>query len=117
MADWPALVGPALAAVTQPLRLTSGSLTIACSGPIALELSHLAPELMARINGGLGRVAVERLRFVQGAAPARKTSQPALPPRPVALPKRVTSALEGLPTGDLREALERLARGVYRKQG
>ena len=69
MADWPALVGPALAAVTQPLRLTSGSLTIACSGPIALELSHLAPELMARINGGLGRVAVERLRFVQGAAP------------------------------------------------
>jgi hypothetical protein len=25
--------------------------------------------------------------------------------------------LEGLPTGDLREALERLARGVYRKQG
>jgi hypothetical protein len=29
----------------------------------------------------------------------------------------VTSALEELPTGDLREALERLARGVYRKQG
>ena len=117
MADWPALVGPALAAVTQPLRLASGSLTIACSGPIALELSHLAPELMARINGGLGRVAVERLRFVQTNQPARTGAKPALPPRPVALPKRVTSALEGLPTGDLREALERLARGVYRKQG
>jgi len=117
MADWPALVGPALAAVTQPLRLTSGSLTIACSGPIAMELSHLAPELMARINGGLGRVAVERLRFVQTNQPARAGAKPALPPRPVALPKSVTSALEGLPTGDLREALERLARGVYRKQG
>ena len=116
MADWPALVGPALAAVTQPLRLTSGSLTIACSGPIALELSHLGPELMARINGGIGRVAVERLRFVQAAAPARKAGTPALPPRPVALPERVTTALEGLPTGELREALERLARGVYRKQ-
>jgi hypothetical protein len=62
-------------------------------------------------------VAVERLRFVQTNQPARPGAKPALPPRPVALPKRVTSALEGLPTGDLREALERLARGVYRKQG
>jgi hypothetical protein len=117
MADWPALVGPALAAVTQPLRLTAGSLTIACSGPIALELSHLAPELMARINGGLGRVAVERLRFVQTNQPARAGAKPALPPRPVVLPARVAANLESLPTGDLREALERLARGVYRKQG
>ncbi|MCA3280915.1 MAG: DUF721 domain-containing protein [Roseomonas sp.] len=117
MADWPALVGPALAAVTQPLRLTAGSLTIACSGPIALELSHLAPELVARINGGLGRVAVERLRFVQTQPPAAKGAKPALPPRPVALPARVAANLESLPTGDLRAALERLARGVYRKQG
>jgi hypothetical protein len=117
MADWPALVGPALAAVTQPLRLTAGSLTIACSGPIAMELSHLAPELVARINGGLGRVAVERLRFVQTTQPAASGGKPALPPRPVALPARVAAALDSLPTGDLREALERLARGVYRKQG
>jgi hypothetical protein len=117
MADWQALVGPALAAVTQPLRLTAGSLTIACSGPIAMELSHLAPELVARINGGLGRVAVERLRFVQTAQPAASGGKPALPPRPVALPARVATALDSLPTGDLREALERLARGVYRKQG
>ena len=86
---------PALAAVTQPLRLTAGSLTIACSGPIAMELSHLAPELMARINGGLGRVAVEQLRFVQTNQPARAAAKPALPPRPVALPARVATALEG----------------------
>ena len=99
------------------LGLTAGSLTIACSGPIAMELSHLAPELVARINGGLGRVAVERLRFVQTAQPAASGGKPALPPRPVALPARVATALDSLPTGDLREALERLARGVYRKQG
>ncbi|MEN9499922.1 MAG: hypothetical protein RIS83_1741 [Pseudomonadota bacterium] len=117
MADWPALVGPALAAVTQPLRLTGGSLTIACSGPMAMELSHLAPELIRRINGGLGRVAVERLRFVQTIQPGTGGAKPALPPRQVVLPSRVAAALDGLPTGDLREALERLARGVYRKRG
>jgi hypothetical protein len=77
----------------------------------------LAPELVARINGGLGRVAVERLRFVQTTQPAASGGKPALPPRPVALPARVAAALDSLPTGDLREALERLARGVYRKQG
>src|SRR5579875_3423604 len=70
LADWPAIVGPALAAVTVPRRFAGGTLTIACSGPIALELQHLAGELMARINANLGRVTVTRLRFVQDPAGA-----------------------------------------------
>ncbi|MBX9596473.1 MAG: DUF721 domain-containing protein, partial [Roseomonas sp.] len=64
MADWPDVVGPALSAVTQPLRLSAGTLTLGCSGPVAMELQHLAPELIGRINAHLGRAAVERLRFV-----------------------------------------------------
>ncbi|HEY4251363.1 MAG TPA: DUF721 domain-containing protein, partial [Roseomonas sp.] len=50
MADWPAVVGPALAAISAPKRLSAGTLVLACSGPIAMELTHLAPELIARIN-------------------------------------------------------------------
>ncbi|WP_248291412.1 DUF721 domain-containing protein [Neoroseomonas marina] len=113
MADWPELVGPALAAVTQPLRLTSGTLTLACAGPVAMELQHLAPQLAGRINAALGRAAVERFRFVQqtpAAAAVRK--RPA--PKPVALPQRVESAIESVGSPELREALERLGRGVYR---
>src|SRR3954463_12655425 len=34
--DWPAIVGPALAAVTAPRRLSAGALTLACAGPIAM---------------------------------------------------------------------------------
>ena len=33
LADWSAIVGPAIAAVTTPRRLASGTLTIACAGP------------------------------------------------------------------------------------
>lgn len=117
LADWAQVVGPALAAVTSPLRLTAGTLTIACAGPVAMELQHLAPELIARINGHLGRAAVERLRFVQQAAGgprARPTA--AVAGREAPLPARVAERLSALPPGDLREALENLARGVYRNR-
>jgi hypothetical protein len=114
MADWAQIVGPALAAVTSPLRLSAGTLTLACAGPVAMELQHLAPELIARINGHLGRVTVERLRFVQQApAGGRRLAAPAPPPAP--LPSRVAERLAALPEGELRLALEKLGRGVYRK--
>lgn len=115
MADWAELVGPALAATTQPLRLASGTLTLACSGPVAMELQHLAPQLAARINAALGRIAVERFRFVQ-QAPGRPPPRRAAAPRPAALPAEVESALGSVGSPDLREALERLGRGVYRNR-
>ncbi len=114
MADWPQVVGPALAAVTEPRRLSAGTLTLACSGPVAMELQHLAGELIGRINAHLGKVVVERLRFVQ-ATPASRTA-PARPAAPVVLPASVEDRLAGLPEGELREALARLARGVYRSR-
>jgi hypothetical protein len=114
LADWAQIVGPALAAVTSPLRLTSGTLTLACSGPVAMELQHLAPELIGRINGQLGRAVVERLRFVQQAPSG--TPRPAAPRPPDApVPASVQDRLATLPEGELRLALENLARGVYRK--
>lgn len=114
MADWPALAGPAIAAVTQPLRLSSGTLTLACSGPVAMELQHLAPQLAGRINGALGRVVVERFRFIQ-QAPAGAAPRAPVRARPVALPASVESAIGTVGSPELREALERLGRGVYRK--
>jgi len=72
LADWAQIVGPALAAVTSPLRLSAGTLTLACSGPVAMELQHLAPQLVSRINAQLGRPVVERLRFEIGRASCRE---------------------------------------------
>ncbi|MFT8244103.1 DUF721 domain-containing protein [Roseomonas sp. BN140053] len=115
MSDWPSLVGPALAAVTSPLRLTRGTLTIACSGPMAMELQHLGPQLMQRINAALGAVAVESLRFVQQAT-SRPVANPAATRPAPPLPEPLRERLAGVADPDLRGALERLARGVYRKR-
>ena len=110
MADWPSIVGPALAATTMPRRLQSGILTLACAGPVAMELQHLSNEVIARINRHLGTVAVTRLRFVQdGAAP---TLLPASrQPSPQAA-EAAELAASVVPPGALRDALAALGRAV-----
>ena len=106
IADWPAIVGPALAATTMPRRLAAGTLTLGCAGPVALELQHLAGPLMERINVHLGQQTVQRLRFVQEALGRPPTpqplSRPANPPEPV----------EGIPDGPLQDALAALGAAV-----
>ena len=106
LAEWEAVVGPAIAAVTVPKRLAAGTLTLAASPPIALELQHLAPQLLARVNAYLGTEAASRLRFAPSTATA--TPRPAPPlPSPEAL-ARVAAAVAPLPEGPLRAALEAL---------
>lgn len=109
MADWPAIVGPAIAAVTTPRKLASGTLALGCCGPVALELQHLAGEVMARINTHLGRITVQRLRFVQDSAAAPFATPPARTRAEVKLP---ASALAGMPEGPLRDALTALGSAV-----
>ncbi len=114
MAEWENLVGPGLASRTTPRALDRGTLTIACAGPVAMELSMLAPQVMARINAGLGRAVVQRLKFIQAAVP-RPAPRPAPPPsRP--LPADVAQKLAAMPEGPLRDALANLAQGVYRNR-
>src|SRR6185437_9388238 len=109
LADWEAIVGPAIAAVTTPRRLAARTLTIACAGPIAMELQHLSGELIGRINAHLGSQTVATLRFVQ-------TATMPLPPALTAAPADVTMAADeavaALPEGELRAALAALGRAV-----
>jgi len=111
MADWSAIVGPSLAALCAPRRLASGTLTIACAGPVAMELQHYATEVIARINAHLGGTTVRALRFVQTtlAAPAPAPPAPAVPP---AVAQAADSAVAALPDGELRQALAALGRAV-----
>lgn len=63
--DWPRLVGPQVAAVTEPLRVSAnGTLFVAvASNPWMVELSLLEPQLLAAINAEPGRSAVKRIRW------------------------------------------------------
>ena len=111
MADWAAIVGPMLAGVSTPRRLSAGTLTIACAGPIAIELQHLAGEVMARINAHLGSSVVTALRFVQILEPVAPRIAAPSPPDPAKL-AAVESAVANLPEGELRGALAALGRAM-----
>ncbi len=102
MLDWPIIVGPALAAVTTPRRLSAGTLTIACSGPIAMELQHLASEVVDRVNTHVGQPAVRSLRFMQVSMPTATALARSPPARAIAAAQQ---AVSHLPAGELRDAL------------
>lgn len=104
MAEWASVVGPRVAADTEPRRLSRGVLTIACAGPVAMELQHLSAALIERINTWAGAPLVQSLKFIQEApqraAPVRR--RPERPARPV----------EDLPPGPLNDALARLRAAI-----
>jgi hypothetical protein len=100
-ADWGAIVGPRLAEQTVPQKLSRGQLTIACSGPVGMELQHAACVLIERINAHAGSRVVERLRFVHAA----------VAPRTIELPRQIAAAprpVAGIKPGALHDALAAL---------
>ncbi|EHH67752.1 DUF721 domain-containing protein [Gluconobacter morbifer] len=103
MMDWENFVGLRLARQTEPRRLSAGTLTIACSGPIAMELQHLTPQLLERINtacGLRGESSIQRLRIVQDMTAFERPARPRPKPCPVEVPE--------VEDEELRAALERL---------
>ncbi len=118
--DWAEVVGPALAAVTAPERITAqgkagGVLTIRAAGPVALEVQHLAPQILERIGRHLGPGRVTRLKLVHRAARglAEDQAPSPLPPPRQADARRLRDslrALSELPEGPLRDSLARFGR-------
>jgi hypothetical protein len=114
MEAWPCIVGPALARSTTPRRLAQGTLTIGCTGPVAMELQHLATELTARINQYLGSQTIKRLRFTQSAG-ARAPFATRPYPNAASNADIVLAASEAVAhmrAGPLRDALLVLGRAV-----
>ncbi|WP_374630772.1 DUF721 domain-containing protein [Ferrovibrio sp.] len=122
MQRWPEIVGPLLSPDTQPERLiypgeaaSGATLEVAVSGAQALELQHLAPLVVERINGYFGYRAVAGLRLKQ--MPIRRRETPAPPirqPRPLdgKAAERLEELLSGVEDKKLRQALETLGRSL-----
>ncbi|ARJ66845.1 hypothetical protein WV31_14770 [Magnetospirillum sp. ME-1] len=115
--DWPAIVGSAVASHTLPLGIkfppkerTEGTLTVKVdSGAFALEMQHLEPLILERINGYFGWKAVARLKLRQGPLPDVARPPPARPAAPSAPPPAL-ERLAQVEDPELREVLERLGR-------
>ena len=75
------------------------------AGPLAVELQHLAPQVLERVNTYLGYRAVTQLKLSRGVLPAASTApsrRRCPPPAPRCAPSR------GVDDDALREALEGL---------
>ena len=126
IADWPNVVGTTIARCSQPLRLTfarakerrNGTLMLRVAPGFALELQHLEPQLLERINSHLGYSAVAKLKFQQGPLTGIARARPR---RPRALPPDVESDLNDklseVEDESLRLSLQRLGRSFHRKTG
>jgi hypothetical protein len=124
VADWTAIVGDRLAEATLPVRLAfprgerrDGTLSVRVQGSLALELQHLTPQLLERINGYLGYRGVERIKIERGPLPraARHLAEPDAPGFDEAESEAaISSAVAGIGEAALRQSLARLGRAIGR---
>lgn len=120
VANWDAIVGSDLAAVSAPDRIKwprgageeaqkrGGTLVIRAAPGRALELQYEASRIISRINSFFGYSAIASIKVMQ-AQDMRQGRRPAppLPEKPVCEQELAT-----LEEGPLKAALERLGRGV-----
>ena len=121
--DWNAIVGAELGNQCVPLRLArgpegeGGTLHVRVTGPLALELQHLEPQVIERINSFYGFRAIARLRLHQG--PIAQPLRPTPPPRPSAAPEDLVDLerqLDSVTDPELRRALKDLGESVIARR-
>lgn len=123
--DWPAIAGPALATRSLPMRVqypagsrAEGTLQLrVADGAMAMQVAHLEPLILERINAYFGYKAVARIAIFQGPIPRRPESRAVftarLGPEEEA---RLKSMLDEVTDTGLRDALEQLGRSVLSKR-
>lgn len=118
---WPEIVGAALARQSVPERLAfphgeqrGGTLHVAADSAFALELQHLAPEVIQRINSYYGFEAVGRLKITQIPVALRRPKRKAAP-MPLLPDDRATLSDCVAPAHDkgLKSALFSLGEAVF----
>lgn len=123
LTDWAAIAGNELAAYTAPERLkwprkqssdTGGeaqvgaTLILRVDGPRALEVEHMRPRLIERINASFGYRAVADIRVLQAPllrrdAPKKRATPPA---------STSTAVFADLTDARVKDALARIAAGI-----
>ncbi|HET9902694.1 MAG TPA: DciA family protein [Xanthobacteraceae bacterium] len=115
---WIDIAGEDLARLAEPIQLKwprrregeptePATLVLRVEGPAAIEIQHLAPVLLERVNRFFGWRAVARIAIRQ--APLARKTRKARPDGPTpAEMAAVKAGLDGIADDGLREALARL---------
>ncbi len=125
IAAWTEVVGGELAECTRPEKIVwprgeanselPGVLTLRVDGPRAVIVQHQIGQIVERVNAFFGYAAVGQVRLVQ--APLGRSAKPARREERRLAPEdeaRLKSAINGVEDQSLREALDRLGRGVLK---
>jgi hypothetical protein len=120
---WTDIVGQEIAAHCEPMRIKwprggdmeapePATLVLRVEGPVAIEIQHLAPVILERVNRFFGWRAVGRLALRQ-APLARRTAPPPPPAPDPELAARLAATID-VADEDLRNALARLGAAIKR---
>jgi hypothetical protein len=122
---WIDIVGEEIAALSEPMKLNwprrregeeaePATLVLRVEGPAAIEIQHLSPVILERVNRYLGWRAVGRIALRQAPIARPAPAQRPPPPTPEET-ERVKRQLPGFADENLRDALARLGAAVSRK--
>jgi hypothetical protein len=124
---WPDIVGERLAAFTQPLKIEwkrkgpnadpdarpePATLVIRVEGAFALEMQHMAPVVIERVNVYYGWRCIGKLVLKQGPVRRPEKKRPPAPVLGEADRRRVESAVAPIEEDGLKAALGRLGQAV-----
>jgi len=129
IARWADIVGPEIAAHSEPMKITwprvmndasaeatsePATLVLRVEGPAALEIQHLSAVILERVNRFFGWQAIGTIALRQ--APLRRREKPIPPPPPdPALAARIAEGMTEVHDPGLRQALARLGAAIKRK--
>ena len=120
------IVGPQLAALSCPERIsrngrgteTGALLTVKVEGAMALEVQHMSPLILERINQHYGAGSIARLKIAQGPLPLDYLKAQAARQTPLAETEiaEAEAALGAFHNRRLKAALARLGARVARRR-
>src|SRR3954469_6858424 len=122
IADWEHIVGPVLASASIPERLlrdrpgAEPTLLVKVAPGAALELQHLEPLVVERINSHFGFRAVARLKLKQAPVARQIVSQKRPAPLDPAVEQALAERVTGVTDPTLQSALLALGRAVKRRR-
>ncbi|MBV1708201.1 MAG: DUF721 domain-containing protein [Hyphomicrobiales bacterium] len=130
--QWPAIVGERLARVCMPEKMQHAPpgrkrapdaphepaiLVLRVESAVALEVQHLAPVIISKINGHFGWAAVGKLALRQGPVVARPLKKPVRAAPDAQMQARAAALSAGIEDEALRARLAALGALVLREQG